>query len=207
MGEFNDEPFDPSLVQHALSTRQPDKVLGATTAPRLWNLMWPAAADATGSFYWQNFANLLDQLLVNKNMIRTSSPLRADPDTVEILQPPGMVNPGTYPTPVPFGGMGRPVNPAGFSDHYPIAVTVHEADQVLGAGSSSGVSRGPRRWGRPGRGRRRSRGLVRRCRPVDRWAGSSLDSRPCWPARWRTPTGGRSRCSAAGTKAGRPTLF
>jgi predicted extracellular nuclease len=35
MGDFNDEPHDLSLVQHALSTRQQAKVLGATTAPRL----------------------------------------------------------------------------------------------------------------------------------------------------------------------------
>ncbi len=34
MGEFNDEPFDLSLVQYALSTRQRAKVLGGTS-PRL----------------------------------------------------------------------------------------------------------------------------------------------------------------------------
>ena len=39
MGDFNDEPFDTSLVVHALSTRQQRKVVNATTVPRLWNLM------------------------------------------------------------------------------------------------------------------------------------------------------------------------
>jgi endonuclease/exonuclease/phosphatase family metal-dependent hydrolase len=34
MGDFNDEPFDTSLVQHALSTRQRTKVLRAEI-PRL----------------------------------------------------------------------------------------------------------------------------------------------------------------------------
>jgi hypothetical protein len=39
-----------------------------------------------------------------------------------------MVSGGTYPAPVPFGGMGKPVNTNGFSDHFPIAMAVHEAD-------------------------------------------------------------------------------
>jgi hypothetical protein len=39
-----------------------------------------------------------------------------------------MINTGDYPKPIPFGGMGKPVNEVGFSDHYPIAVTVSEID-------------------------------------------------------------------------------
>ena len=41
MGDFNDEPFDTSLVLHALGTRQRRRVVEPDT-PRLWNLMWPA---------------------------------------------------------------------------------------------------------------------------------------------------------------------
>jgi hypothetical protein len=47
---------------------------------------------------------------------------------VEIIQLPGMVGTGTYPAPVPFGGMGKPVNTDGYSDHFPIAMTVQEND-------------------------------------------------------------------------------
>jgi hypothetical protein len=50
MGDFNDEPFDVSLVTHALSTHQQQRVVNADT-PRLWNLMWPAAGTPNGSFY------------------------------------------------------------------------------------------------------------------------------------------------------------
>lgn len=35
---------------------------------------------------------------------------------------------GAYPTPVAFGGMGKPVNQAGFSDHFPIGIQLREAD-------------------------------------------------------------------------------
>jgi hypothetical protein len=127
MGDFNDEPFDLSLVQYALSTRQQAKVLGGTS-PRLWNLMWDILGRSEGSFFFENFANLLDQFLVNKNMARQTSPIQAMPGSVDILRFQGMVSTGTYPAPVPFGGMGKPVNPNGFSDHFPIAMEVHEID-------------------------------------------------------------------------------
>ena len=39
-----------------------------------------------------------------------------------------MVNPGFYPRPVPFGGMGKPANQNGFSDHFPITIRVTEVD-------------------------------------------------------------------------------
>jgi predicted extracellular nuclease len=127
MGDFNDEPFDLSLVQYALSTRQQAKVLSGTS-PRLWNLMWDILGKGEGSFFFENFANLLDQFLVNKNMARQTSTIQAVPDSVELLRFPGMVSTKTYPAPVPFGGMGKPVNPNGFSDHFPIAMEVREAD-------------------------------------------------------------------------------
>ena len=40
MGDFNDEPFNRSIIEHALGTPDKDKVIQAKTAPRLYNLMW-----------------------------------------------------------------------------------------------------------------------------------------------------------------------
>lgn len=125
MGDFNDEPFDVSLVTHALSTRQRQRVIEADT-PRLWNLMWPAAGIPEGTFYFNNEPNQLDQFLINVNMARPDSPLRAEADTVEILHLPGTVDQGTYPKPRPFGGMGNPIDQTGFSDHFPIGMHVTE---------------------------------------------------------------------------------
>ncbi len=124
MGDFNDEPFDPSLVSHALSSRQRVKVTAARSNPLLWNLMWPGAGTPDGSFYFDNVPNMLDQFLVNKNMATLDAPIRAVAASAQILKPLPMVNTGTYRKPVPFGGMGRPVNPDGFSDHFPITLTV-----------------------------------------------------------------------------------
>lgn len=89
MGDFNDEPFDPSLVQYALSTRERAKVLGGDS-PRPWNPMWPVMGTATSSFFFENFSNLLDQFLVNKNMTHDSASIRADPATVEIPDAPSV---------------------------------------------------------------------------------------------------------------------
>ncbi len=44
LGDFNDEPFDASLVLHALSTRQRRRVVEADT-PRFWNLTWSVIGD------------------------------------------------------------------------------------------------------------------------------------------------------------------
>jgi hypothetical protein len=135
MGDFNDEPFDTSLVIHALGVRQRRRLLNAET-PLLWNLMWPAAGGGRkgqpdGTFYFGNQPSMLDQFLVNKNMAADdsdASPISVRADTVRILRFPGMTDDGDYPKPVPFGGMGDQVNQDGFSDHFPIGLTAVEAD-------------------------------------------------------------------------------
>ena len=131
MGDFNDEPFDASLVIHALSVRQRQRVLNAEI-PLLWNLMWPAmggqGGQPDGTFYFGNQPNMLDQFLVNRAMAADTSPIGVRADTVRILRFPGMTDSGDYPKPVPFGGMGDPVDQDGFSDHFPIGMSVVEAD-------------------------------------------------------------------------------
>lgn len=126
MGDFNDEPFDPSLVIHALSTRQRLRVVQADT-PLLWNLMWPPLGGPAGTFYFNNQPNLLDQFLVNKNMAVQAAPIQVNPDTAEIMVFEGTTT-GNYRRPKPFGGMGKPVDETGFSDHFPIGLQITEAD-------------------------------------------------------------------------------
>jgi hypothetical protein len=66
--------------------------------------------------------------MANKNMAVGDAPIKVDPATVQIFKPPAMVNPGFYPKPIPFGGMGDPVNQSGFSDHFPVTMTVTEVE-------------------------------------------------------------------------------
>jgi len=108
MADFNDEPFDLSLVQYALSTRQQAKVVGGTS-PRLWNLMWDILGRSEGSFFLRTSPTPSTSSWSNKNMARQTSPIQAMPGSVDILRFQGMVSTGTYPAPVTFGGMGKPV--------------------------------------------------------------------------------------------------
>lgn len=85
MGNFNDEVFDGSLVQYALSTRQREKVLRSPT-PRLWNLSWSQLGSTEGTFYFSGEASLFDQFLVNRNVIRDDSTFITDVGSFEILR-------------------------------------------------------------------------------------------------------------------------
>ena len=130
MGDFNDEPFNRSLTDHALSVQQRAKVLNASSRPLLLNMMCEAAGRREGSLYFDNSPNLLDQFLVNRNMLRPTSPIRAVLGSAEIRALPEMRKAGDYPAPIPFGGIGpnKPSNQNGFSDHFPIEIQVVEAD-------------------------------------------------------------------------------
>ena len=63
-------------------------------------------------------------------MATQNSPIRARAETIEILRFPGTFSTGRYPRPKPFGGMGKPVDENGFSDHFPIGMQVTEADSA-----------------------------------------------------------------------------
>lgn len=125
MGDFNDEPFNPSLVQHALCKRTDTKVRNARSAV-FWNLMWPLLGRGLGSFYYNNTPFLFDQFLANKNLLTRSSVFRVRPDTASVFRSPNMTTTGDYPQPIRFGGLGKRVNRNGFSDHFPVTLAVEE---------------------------------------------------------------------------------
>jgi hypothetical protein len=61
-------------------------------------------------------------------MASGDAPLKADRLRCKSSNSAAMLDPGVYPKPIPFGGMGKPVNQYGFSDHLPITITVVEVD-------------------------------------------------------------------------------
>jgi hypothetical protein len=127
MGDFNDEPFDRSLENYALSLRSRTKVINATSSHFL-NLMWPLMGQSLGTLYFDNLPNLFDQFLANKNLLKANLPMEVLADTADIVRFPEMLSSGEYPQPIPFGGMGKPINVNGYSDHFPVIVTVKEQD-------------------------------------------------------------------------------
>ena len=132
MGDFNDEPFNRSLTEYALSSNSRTRVSNARI-PRLYNLMWPTLGQAEGSFYFNNFPLVIDQMLVSRGTLLARSPLKlssfSDGREARIEKFPEMVSGGMYPDPIRFG---RPSTPrdfrpeTGFSDHYPLAMMLEE---------------------------------------------------------------------------------
>jgi len=49
----------------------------------------------------------------------------ADPTAVQIYKHPSATETGVYKKPIPFGGMGKPVDQEGFSDHVPTPCPSH----------------------------------------------------------------------------------
>ena len=47
--------------------------------------------------------------------LELATPPKVNPDTVQILRPPAMINPGIYRKAIAFGGTDKPVNQNGFS--------------------------------------------------------------------------------------------
>ena len=127
MGDFNDEPFDRSMTNYALSTSSRLKV-SYSRSPRLYNPMHYFTGEGIGTHYFNNFPTLLDQFLINKPLLTgaggikpVSGPEGRITDT-EIFRHPEMMSSGRYKSPIRFGRPSSGLNTAGFSDHYPITI-------------------------------------------------------------------------------------
>jgi hypothetical protein len=66
--------------------------------------MWDLTGDGEGTFYFENFAYVLDHFLVNKNMATEAVPIRALPNTVQIGSPGWWTSGATIPGPLPLEG-------------------------------------------------------------------------------------------------------
>lgn len=123
VGDFNDEPFNRSMQEYLLGTRDRNRVTRART-PRILNLMWPLMADNNpGTYRFGSDWNMLDQFLATKGLLLERTPVTVQPDTVEIFRPEVMVGSGGRPN-----RFGRPSNNTldedGLSDHFPITVVI-----------------------------------------------------------------------------------
>ncbi|MFX0041082.1 MAG: endonuclease/exonuclease/phosphatase family protein [Promethearchaeota archaeon] len=125
MGDFNDEPFDRSMHEFALSSRSKQKVLRSKTTPRLYNLMWPLMEQELGTYYFRNFPHMLDQFLISRNFLKSNRPFSIKDESVEIIQYPELYH-GTYKVPRHFGRPNKDIDTKGYSDHFPIGMIVEE---------------------------------------------------------------------------------
>ncbi|HEY6976122.1 MAG TPA: endonuclease/exonuclease/phosphatase family protein [Chitinophagaceae bacterium] len=138
MGDFNDEPFNRSLTEYAMSLDSSIKLSHArkptadshitVRIPYLLNLMWKFLGEGKSTFVFNGSGNVLDQFLVNRAIALKTIEHHFKVDAVEIVDDLPQLVKGEYKTPVKFGAPSKETeyNPAGYSDHLPITITLIE---------------------------------------------------------------------------------
>jgi endonuclease/exonuclease/phosphatase family metal-dependent hydrolase len=143
MGDFNDQPFNRSVMDQGLGTPYDTQVDQAhAESPFFYNLMWRLMADGLATFYYTpkipfggggnnnggqtTFPNMLDQFMVS-SAVKFGSQINIKQDSVNILKD-DMHDDTPFQRPVKYG---RPstrdgVNKNGFSDHFPISLVLQE---------------------------------------------------------------------------------
>lgn len=141
MGDFNDDPFDDSILINARASRERGDVERAVTAVSFYNLAWrylqQQGQDRNGkpkllhgTLYFAGNGNVFDQLLVSKGLLIPGSPITVNETTARIELYPEMVDHKVSEGPIRFGlpkgNAAENVNTAGFSDHFPVSVILTE---------------------------------------------------------------------------------
>lgn len=122
MGDYNDEPFNRSLQEYTLGTRDPGRVRHSKSGHML-NLMWPLMqGHDSGTYLFGSDWNMLDQFLVSYGMLRTDSPIRVNRNSVEIFKPDPLIAQGGKPRKFSRPSTKKGVDLEGYSDHFPITV-------------------------------------------------------------------------------------
>jgi len=127
MGDFNDEPFDRSLAEYALSERVERRVKSLRSRkPYFLNLMWRLMGSGVGTYYHDGTPAMLDQIMVNRPVLRDDSPFEVFQTTLEIFRLPEMQTTSGAPNRFGRPSSARTFDESGFSDHFPITVVVEE---------------------------------------------------------------------------------
>ncbi len=141
MGDLNDDPFDASVTLHAQGLRDHGDVVRARSA-KFYNLAWRYLSQSVtnhkggtrsldGTLYFKGDAYLFDQILVAQGLLKANAPLRVDEASATIEAYAEMVSHLVGEGPIRFGlpkgDTAKNINPAGFSDHFPVSVKIHEA--------------------------------------------------------------------------------
>ncbi len=121
LGDFNDEPFNRSITEYALSINDRRRVMDGKN-PYLLNLMWPTLAAGVGSHVYEGQWYMLDQIMVSRGIVNGNCGWQLQGDAqieaVALMSYPKKIGPRR------FGIKSSERDTAGFSDHYPVSVTL-----------------------------------------------------------------------------------
>jgi len=143
MGDFNDEPFNRSILDYLVASSGEDRLesnIGSANnvhlpapgvylrkiAP-LFNCMWPLLGKPDeGTYYFSaatNSMNMLDQFMITRGLYYGLRGLKMKLDSVEIFKPAIMAS-GKKKRPKKFEFNQAGVKVSGFSDHFPIQAEI-----------------------------------------------------------------------------------
>ncbi len=133
MGDFNDEPFNRSIKDYLKASHAKPVVLNSISN-RVHNLMYDFYGGKQGTYVYGNAIHVLDQFIVSRGIASLSALYPFKVDGVDIVAFPEMEK-GRYHAPVKFGrpskkGTRDGYNEQGFSDHFPIVLTLKEAEEA-----------------------------------------------------------------------------
>ncbi|MCX6827701.1 MAG: hypothetical protein NT002_00215 [candidate division Zixibacteria bacterium] len=143
MGDFNDEPFNRSVLEFLKASNGEDHIEELFEKPKdanlpkpetylkkqayLFNCMWPQLAKPDcGTYYYSespNTMNLLDQFIVSRGLYYGAGGLKMNLGSVEIFKPKAMCS-GKKLRPKAFKYDEKGIKVNGYSDHFPIQATI-----------------------------------------------------------------------------------
>ena len=141
LGDFNDDPFDGSARYNANAGRERGDVERSRSA-MFYNLAWNYISQPVvdhrgdsrvinGTLYYRNDGNIFDQILVNRSLLNGERGLTVQEQSVQIDAIPQMVdhrvNFGPIRFGLPKGNAAENVNTDGYSDHFPVSVTIEDS--------------------------------------------------------------------------------
>jgi len=119
-GDFNDEPTNIS-IKDTLGTLPfygEEEELDIYDDPQLFNLAFEKKEKGEGSYKYQEFWNMLDQIIVSSNLI--TGKLKYLQDSFEIYKPDWLQTPSGKYKGTPFPTYGGSNYLGGYSDHFPV---------------------------------------------------------------------------------------
>jgi hypothetical protein len=143
MGDFNDEPFNRSMLEFLQASNgedhleEPIRKTGGRKTPSpesylgrqayLFNCMWRfLGIPDEGSLYFSgstNSMNMLDQFILSRGLYYGLQGLKMDPESVEIFKPDIMAS-GEKKRPRAFTFSKDGNQSSGYSDHFPIQAVI-----------------------------------------------------------------------------------
>lgn len=131
MGDFNDEPFSPSLTDYMMATYDRHYVATQQDVDKvaLYNCAWEGLqGPRPGSLYYEHgFTtkwSMLDQIIVSPHLLHVDSPIRYVPASFEVIQDVSAGRDGRPFACAVYSDAGELEWRDGYSDHFPVTIAL-----------------------------------------------------------------------------------